>query len=71
MKAEVVISPSGEVTIVTREGTFDGGKEKVEQLLARLKASGVKIQGEPKFEQHRHDEEELKHRHHHHLGVKA
>lgn len=56
MKAEIVISPSGEVTVITREGTFAEGTEKISALLEALKASGVAV-GDVRFEQHRHDRE--------------
>lgn len=56
MKAEIVISPSGEVTVVTREGTFAGGVEKITALLEALRSAGVAVE-DAKFEQHRHDDE--------------
>lgn len=71
MKADIVISPRGEVTIVTREGTFESGTGKIEALLNELRASGIEIVGEPKFEQHRHDDEGLTHRHRHRLEVES
>lgn len=56
MKAEIVISPFGEVTIITREGSFAEGTERISMLLEALKARGVAVE-DVKFEQHRHDAE--------------
>lgn len=56
MKAEIVISPSGEVTIITREGSFVEGTERISALLEALRAARVAVE-DVKFEQHRHDAE--------------
>lgn len=58
MLAEIVISPGGEVTVVTREGSFEEGAEKISALLAALEALGVKSES-VKFERHRHDKEKV------------
>lgn len=55
MKAEIAISPDGKVTVVTREGTFAGGTERLARLIANLKKGGIKVE-DVRFEQHRHDE---------------
>lgn len=69
MIAEIVISPDGKITAVTREGTFSDGVAKLAKFTEGLESSGVKITSGPVFEQHRHNEE-LVH-HHHHAGVNA
>ena len=56
MKADIIISPKGEVTIITREGTYSGGTEKVSALLKALEARGLNVEN-AKFEQHRHDDQ--------------
>ncbi|WP_157833517.1 hypothetical protein [Desulfotruncus alcoholivorax] len=54
MKAEIAISPDGKVTVVTREGTFAGGTERLSQLIANLRKGGIEVE-DVRFEQHRHD----------------
>lgn len=68
MKANIVVTLEGDIQIITQEGTFEGGKERLEELMARLKASGISINN-PTFEQHRHDDEAHVHAHvHAHAG---
>jgi hypothetical protein len=57
MKANIVILPTGEVSIVTQEGAFEAGKERIEALLQALKLQGLKIDLAGQIEQHRHDDE--------------
>ncbi|MGB9804673.1 hypothetical protein, partial [Desulfofundulus sp.] len=47
--------PDGKLTIITREGTFAGGVEKLVALFEELRSSGIDIEN-VRFEQHRHDE---------------
>lgn len=65
MKAEIAISPGGKVTVVTREGTFAGGTERLARLVSDLKKGGIEVE-DVRFEQHRHDEAHT----HNHAGVK-
>ncbi|RJO61782.1 MAG: hypothetical protein C4542_05555 [Dehalococcoidia bacterium] len=58
MLAEIVISPNGDVSIITREGTFASGTEKITAFLQQLQAKGLNVE-DVKIEQHRHDEEHL------------
>lgn len=57
MQADITIGLDGEVTVITREGTYQGGVEKITALLEALKSRGVNIEG-VKVEQHRHDDEQ-------------
>ena len=56
MKAQVVITLDGQVSVITREGTFEEGRQVIETLLADLKTQGVDVQLTGPVEQHRHDE---------------
>jgi hypothetical protein len=58
VRAEIIISPNGEVAVVTREGTFQEGAARISAFLDALRARGVEV-AETKFEQHRHDEEKV------------
>lgn len=64
MQADITIGPDGEITIITREGTYQGGTEKITALLEAFKSQGVNIE-DIKVEQHRHDDEQI----HIHQGV--
>jgi len=55
MQAQICISLDGTVTIVTREGTFEQGRERIEALLGTLRAQGLEVRLERPIEQHRHD----------------
>jgi hypothetical protein len=55
MLADIIISPDGAIQVITREGSFAEGKEKVESILEDLRASGMNVSAETKFEQHRHE----------------
>lgn len=65
MKAKVVILPTGEISIVTQEGTFEGGQGKINALLAALNLEGLNIKLDKPMEQHRHDGPEGVHAHSH------
>ncbi len=56
MKAQIVITLDGQVSLITQEGTYEGGTAKIESLLAELKAQGLEINLTGPVEQHRHDE---------------
>jgi len=56
MKANLVITLDGQVTIVTQEGSFEGGKAAIESLLSGLKAQGIEVVLSGPVEQHRHDD---------------
>lgn len=64
MQADITIGLDGEITVITREGTYQGGVEKITALLEALKSRGVDIK-DIKVEQHRHDDEQV----HIHQGV--
>lgn len=59
MKANIVITLDGEVSIITQEGDFETGKAKIEQLIEELKILGVDLNLEKSIEQHRHDDEKV------------
>lgn len=70
MKARIVITLEGEVSIVTAEGSFEEGQQKINEILAGLKAQGINLDLVGQVEQHRHDDPEHLTRHqaldHHH-----
>jgi len=67
VKAQIVITLDGRVSIVTRGGTFEEGRQAIEKLLADLKTQGVDVQLTGPVEQHRHDEPgQVQHRVHSH-----
>lgn len=65
--AEIAISPDGKLTIVTRQGTFTEGAEKIAKFTESLEISGIKITAGPRIEQHRHNENHV--HHNHYVGV--
>ena len=63
---EVAISPKGDFSIRTINGTFEQGAPLIGGLAAMFKARGITFEGEFKPEQHRHDDPvEHEHEHHH------
>lgn len=56
MKVRVTIGPNGEIEVITQEGTFTEGAEKLSSLLAHLDAAGVELADISPPEQHRHDD---------------
>jgi hypothetical protein len=60
MLADIIIGPDGTIQVITQEGTFSEGKEKVGALLNDIRASGLKVSPDTKFEQHRHDDGRVK-----------
>lgn len=65
MKAQIVITLEGEISVVTQEGNFEDGKARIEALLAALKAQGLEIDLAGAIEQHRHDDPGEVHAHEH------
>jgi len=57
MKAKIVITLDGQISIVTQEGSFEEGKARIESLLAKLEVQGININLTNEVEQHRHDED--------------
>ena len=57
MKADVVVTRAGEISIFTREGNFEAGKAKILELLMVLGAQGIEIETIGDVEQHRHASE--------------
>lgn len=62
MKAQIIITTTGELRIITREGEFEAGREAIARLLAKL-AKDVAVELSGPIEQHRHDEETHSHTH--------
>ncbi len=56
MRARIVILPDGGVTIITDEGTFAEGAERINTLLEALGAQGIQFTAINPPEQHRHDD---------------
>ena len=56
MQAQIVVTLDGQVSIVTRGGSFAEGKAAIEKLLGALQAQGVDVQLTRPVEQHRHDD---------------
>ena len=54
MQARIVITLDGQVTLITRAGTFEAGRERIEALLAELAAGGLQVSLDRPVEQHRH-----------------
>lgn len=63
MKAQVVITLDGQVSIITQEGTFQAGLVTIEKLLDILKAGKINIELTGQVEQHRHDDPGQVHHH--------
>jgi len=57
MQIQVVIGPTGEVGLYSKEGSFEGGKQLLEKLLGELAAGGVQFAEVGDVEQHRHEDE--------------
>ncbi len=60
MKARVVITPDGQVSVFVDEGTLETGREAIQRLFTALAAQGVSVQWDGKVEQHRHGQEAVK-----------
>ena len=57
MKARVVITTDGQVSVFVDEGTLETGREAIQRFFAALAAQGVSVRWDGKVEQHRHDRE--------------
>ena len=57
MKARVVITAGGQVSVFVDEGTLETGREAIERFFVRLAAQDVTVAWEGKVEQHRHERE--------------
>jgi hypothetical protein len=57
MKARVVITAGGQVSVFVDEGTLETGREAIERFFARLAAQDVAVAWNGKVEQHRHERE--------------
>jgi hypothetical protein len=55
MQAQICITLDGQVSVITREGTFEAGRQRTEALLNELAAGGLEVSLTRPVEQHRHD----------------
>lgn len=60
MRAKIIITAEGKISIITQEGSFEEGSVGIERLLSKLGAQGLEIDGAKEYEQHRHDHEHTK-----------
>lgn len=63
MKAKIMITLDGEIRMVTEEGSFEAGSDKIEKLLELLNLNGLDIKLDGAIEQHRHNDPEKLHTH--------
>jgi len=56
MRVTVVVTADGKLSVITRDGTFEQGKARIQALVQRLRAEGVDLPplSDSDFEQHRH-----------------
>jgi len=54
ISANIVITLDGQMSIITREGSFDEGKARIEAILASLDLEGIKVDLDRPVEQHKH-----------------
>jgi hypothetical protein len=59
MKARVVITADGQVSVFVDEGTLETGREAIERFFAALAAQDVAVAWDGKVEQHRHETEQV------------
>lgn len=52
VQADVVIMPDGSFQIFVRQGNYENGRERIEQLIAKLQATGLQFSGTSEIEQH-------------------
>lgn len=57
MRCNIVITPDGQISAITQEGTFEDGGKAINDLFAAMKANGIKVELTKPIEQHRHDDE--------------
>jgi hypothetical protein len=63
MKARIVITDDGKISLYVDEGTLEEGKRKIERLLSDMTAEDIKFEKIGAVEQHRHEHnrEEVRH----------
>ena len=59
MKARVVITADGQVSVFVNEGTLETGREAIECFFVDLAAQDVAVEWNGKVEQHRHERESI------------
>ncbi|MEW6048791.1 MAG: hypothetical protein AB1609_20330 [Bacillota bacterium] len=61
MRVTVVVTADGKLSVITRDGTFEQGKARIQALVQRLRAEGVDLPplSDSDFEQHRHPAESI------------
>ncbi|HID87445.1 MAG TPA: hypothetical protein EYP55_08720 [Anaerolineae bacterium] len=64
MKAKVVITLDGQVSVFVEEGTFDEGRLAIARLLKELESQGLDFESVGEVEQHRHADQKLEVKHH-------
>lgn len=57
MKARIVITRTGQISIFIDEGTLETGKVAIEKLFGELSAQGIAFDDVSPVEQHRHDDQ--------------
>ena len=57
MKARIVITADGQVSVFVDEGMLETGRQAIERLFANLAAQDVMVEWGGKVEQHRHERE--------------
>lgn len=65
METKIVITLDGKLSIVTQEGNFAEGQQKIKELLVALQAQGLDVDLVGAIEQHRHDDPGHVHTHNH------
>ena len=57
MKARIVITAGGRISVFVDEGTLERGRQAIERFFAGLAAQDVAVEWDGKVEQHRHERE--------------
>jgi len=71
MKARVVITAGGQVSVFVDEGTLETGREAIERFFAEMAAQDVAVAWDGKVEQHRHEREAATARVHAHESART
>lgn len=53
MRAQVIVLPNGSFALMIQEGDFAQAKDKIEAVIADLRARGIEIESVSKIESHR------------------
>lgn len=53
MNAKVIITPGGQIAVMTEEGTIEQGKDVIDNLWKLLAANGIDIDSSTPVESHR------------------